>query len=291
MRNPSIPAPRAGNRVGFRRNLVLVRGMRFLSTACLLCGALFGSLPGAKAQASDWNRVNVERLPSAARVAHERQTWTFDAGEHEAVIDLVRFDAATAVLRVVDQGPTGGEGLDAAMTAACAIAGINGGYFHPDRRPLGLVVSGGVTIHPEERARLLSGVLLVLANGAMKLQRVNESRAKLEVREALQAGPFLVDGGRAVAGLEQLRGARRSVLATDGAGRWAILTINRATLAEAAALLATPGILGDGIQIQRALNLDGGSSTGLWVKGGSGEPPRYTPEFGTVRNFLGVFPR
>jgi len=107
----------------------------------------------------------------------------------------------------------------------------------------------------------------------------------------LQAGPFLVDAGQPVAGLEAKRAARRSVVATDGAETWAILILDHATLAEAAALLATPGVLGDGKKLIRALNLDGGSSTGLWVRGAGAASPRYSPEFGTVRNFLGVFPR
>ncbi|OAI41780.1 hypothetical protein AYO41_01460 [Verrucomicrobia bacterium SCGC AG-212-E04] len=263
-----------------------------VSFATLLLGAAWlASAPSADAQDSGWTRLRAERRPAARRVVFEQQAWTADGGEREAAVDVVRFESRDAVLRVVDQGAAGEQDLAGAMSDAGALAGINGGYFHPDRQPLGLVVSGGETIHAEERARLLSGVLLVFTNGSMKLQRVSEPRAKADVREALQAGPFLVDAGKAVAGLENSRAARRSVLATDGAGRWAILTINRVTLADAAALLATPGVLGDGIQIQRALNLDGGSSTGLWVKGEGGAAPRYTPEFGTVRNFVGVFPR
>lgn len=265
--------------------------MRILAAALLLGVILVGRPTDAMAESSGWTRESSERLPSARRVIFEQQHWADAARDREAVVDVVRFDATDAVLRVVDQGADGEQDLAGAMTAAGATAGINGGYFHPDRQPLGLVISGGVTIHPEERARLLSGVLLVFANGSMKLQRVHEPRPKLEVREALQAGPFLVDGGQPVAGLENSRAARRSVLATDGVGRWAILIIDRATLAETAGLLATPGVLGDGIQIQRALNLDGGSSTGLWVKGEAGASPRYRPEFGTVRNFLGIFPR
>lgn len=265
--------------------------MRILSAALLLGVILLGRPADATAESPGWTRGSAERLPSAPPVIFEQQHWIDAERDREAVIDVVRFNATDALLRVVDQGTDGEKDLAGAMMAAGANAGINGGYFHPDRQPLGLVVSGGVTIHPEERARLLSGVLLVFANGSMKLQRVHEPRPKLEVREALQAGPFLVDGGRSVSGLENSRAARRSVLATDGAGRWAILIIDRVTLAEAAGLLATPGILGEGIQIQRALNLDGGSSTGLWVKGEAGAAPRYRPEFGTVRNFLGIFPR
>lgn len=265
--------------------------MRTLIGTLLLFTGLAGDPPGAVAQSTGWMRIGAERIPAVGRLIHESQTWRDDAGGHQAEVEVVRFEAADAEFRVLDQGADGDRSLGDVMGAASAQAGINGGYFHPDRQPLGLLVSDGATIHAEERARLLSGVLLVYANGPMKLQRVNEPRAKLILRDALQAGPFLVDGGQTVAGLENARAARRSVVATDGAGHWAILTIDRVTLAGAAALLAAPGVLGEGRRIQRALNLDGGSSTGLWVRGAGGKAPHYSPEFGTVRNFLGVFPR
>ncbi len=270
---------------------MLVPGVRILSRFFLLLTGLAAGGLDALAQPAAWTRESIETVPSAPRLVHELQTWRDGTGGDETIVDVVRFQASDAGFQVVDQGAEGDRSLDEAMRAAGALAGINGGYFHPDRRPLGLVVANGATVHAEERARLLSGVLLVYANGAIRLQRVDEPRGKLALREALQAGPFLVDAGQPVAGLDTKRAARRSVVATDGAGSWAILTLDRATLADAAALLATPGVLGNGKRILRALNLDGGSSTGLWVKGAGSSSPRYAPEFGTVRNFLGVFPR
>jgi len=270
---------------------MLAPAVRFIFRSLALLAGLSGGSSMTIAQPAEWTRVVVEPSPAARRLVHESQTWRDRAGDGKVVVEVVRFQSADAGFQVVDQGADGDRSLDAVMFAAGALAGINGGYFHPDRRPLGLVVSNGVAVHAEERARLLSGVLLVYANGSIRLQRVDEPRQKMAVREALQAGPFLVDAGQPVAGLDSQRAARRSVVATYGAGTWAILTLDQATLADAAALLATPGVLGDGKKIVRALNLDGGSSTGLWVKGEGAASPRYSPEFGTVRNFLGVFSR
>jgi exopolysaccharide biosynthesis protein len=59
------------------------------------------------------------------------------------------------------------------------------------------------------------------------------------------------------------------------------------SLAEMAAILATPEIFSDA-KIVRALNLDGGSSTALWVRG---TPPFYQREWKGVRNYLGIVPR
>ena len=73
-------------------------------------------------------------------------------------------------------------------------------------------------------------------------------------------------------------------------GRIAILTCRSATLAETAQILLTPGLLPEGGKIVRALNLDGGSSTGLWVKNPTGDH-FYSREFKDVRNYVAIVPR
>lgn len=214
---------------------------------------------------------------------------------------VVQWSATTHALRVVDQGADGRAGAAAALAAAGCVAGVNGGYFHPDRRPLGLLVAGGKGLHGFERSRLLGGLVVVDAAGGMRLLRASEfdpaapANAPGRLREAMQAGPFLVDAGRPVAGLEATRAARRTVVATDGRGRWALIAVlSRLSLAETAALLSLPDALPGGFAVRRALNLDGGSSTALWVRrepaAGGGDALSIT-EWGTVRNFLGVMPR
>ena len=94
--------------------------------------------------------------------------------------------------------PEGAFDLGSAAAKRGALAAVNGGYFHPDRTPLGLLVRQGATIHSLERAKLLSG-LVVVTKDRIALLRVAEFKASANVREALQAGPFLVDGGKAVA--------------------------------------------------------------------------------------------
>jgi hypothetical protein len=106
--------------------------------------------------------------------------------------------------------------------------------------------------------------------------------------DALQAGPFLVEKGAPIAGLQATKTARRTVIATDGKGHWALLTLSPVTLASAAELLASREVFPD-FPVAQALNLDGGSSTAFWV--GTEGRPFYAPEFGRVRNFLAILPR
>ena len=63
------------------------------------------------------------------------------------------------------------------------------------------------------------------------------------------------------------------------------------TLAELGVILADPALVPTGMKIKRALNLDGGSSTALWVQRPGAEAPFYLSEFGIVRDFVGIVPR
>jgi uncharacterized protein YigE (DUF2233 family) len=173
------------------------------------------------------------------------------------------------------------------MASAGAIAGVNGGYFHPDWKPAGLVIAEGQKIHAFERAKLLSGVFVVTKGQPRIVRSAAYTPSKADTG-ALQAGPFLVEKGAPIAGLNATKTARRTVIATDGRGRWALLTLSPVTLAGAAELLASREVFPD-FPVAQALNLDGGSSTALWV--GTEGRPFYSPEFGRVRNFLAILPR
>jgi uncharacterized protein YigE (DUF2233 family) len=194
---------------------------------------------------------------------------------------LILFDTKKCALKVVDN--PGGDNLAMAMDQTGCLAGVNGNYFHADGTPLGLVICDGKTAHPLERAKLLSGVLTV-SRDRIALLRTSEYQPDAKITQALQAGPFLVDRGGPVAGLNDTRRAERTVVLSDGRGHCALLVCNTpVTLAGLAWILSSPGVISE-MHIARALNLDGGSSTALWVK----EPPFYRREFKTVRNFLGI---
>lgn len=197
----------------------------------------------------------------------------------------VFFSAKQARFAVLDNPD--GASLGEVMTACGALAGTNGAYFHPDNTPLGLMIADGKKVHAFERAKLLSGIFAV-TKGRPRIVRAAKFTASPADTDALQAGPFLVEGGAPIAGLNALRPALRTVVATDGAGRWALLLLSPATLADAAAVLSSPSVWPD-LKIQQALNLDGGSSSGLWVAAEG--KPFYRREFSTVRNFLAILPR
>jgi uncharacterized protein YigE (DUF2233 family) len=200
----------------------------------------------------------------------------------------VSFQSANCVFQVIDNPPANRQSLSSALARSGAVAGSNGGYFHDDFTPLGLAVSQGKTIHPFERARLLSGILVV-RNGRMDLVRSGKFKLGADVQEALQAGPWLVERGTPVAGLDDSRPARRTIVANDGKGRWMLIALSPVTLADAARLLCVKGLIGP-LTIAHALNLDGGSSTALRAVR-EGQVLIQVMSLGPVRNYLAIAPR
>lgn len=206
------------------------------------------------------------------------------AGDPSVSLHLVLPDPKATRLLVLDN-PGNGRRLDQAMAERGCLGGVNGGYFHADFEPIGLVVSEGRKIHGFERARLLSGVLAV-REGQPSLLRSAELRPEETLSDGLQAGPFLVDRRRPVKGLEATKQARRTVIVSDQAGLYALAVADAPlTLAQLAALLAAPDIVHE-LRVERALNLDGGSSAALWSRTSAGQ--FYLPEWKRVRNFLCV---
>jgi uncharacterized protein YigE (DUF2233 family) len=186
---------------------------------------------------------------------------------------------------VVVDNPGNVQRLDQVMRERSCLAGINGGYFQPDMEPLGLLISDGRELNPLHRSRLLGG-LLVMRERKLALLRVAEFSREPVPSQALQAGPFLVDDSSPVPGLEDTKRARRTVVLADGSGRYGLAVVEPPlTLARLANLLAAPEVLHE-LQVVRALNLDGGSSSSLWVRTSDGEV--HLPERKRVRNFLCV---
>ncbi len=243
------------------------------------------SLQGASQQ---WHVTKTKELGALSQEAELRSATLENADKkdlcEEARIDALLFSASAFHLQLLDS-PARDKKLSQVMEKPKLLAGVNGGYFHPNGTPLGLVIIEGKEMHPQEEAKLLSG-FVVSTHDTLSLIRVGE-KLPAYIENALQAGPFLVDHGITVPGLETTRVARRTFVATDNHSHWVIGVISPVTLAEASQILltASPTFFKKN-KIERALNLDGGSSSALWVD--VKPTPFSQEEFGYVRNFLGL---
>ena len=230
------------------------------------------------------NREPDVSLPEGGRLHRFAVT-----GEDRVDFQVVSFSAARCTLRVVDQPARSAAGtLGEAMPRLHAIAGVNGGFFNPQFDPLGLVISKGKRAGTWQRSSLLGGLVMVKKGRLMLLWR-DEFQDGPGISELLQAGPRLVNHGAGVAGLETGRNRPRTFIATDNEGRWLVGIAQSTSLAHLSQILATPDLL-PGFEVDRALNFDGGRSTGLWLRTVSGEV-LYEEEISTVRNFVAVVPK
>lgn len=211
-------------------------------------------------------------------------------GGRAATVHAYVFSSDHEAFQVIDQAapvPQPHLTLGDACLAANATAGVNGGPFDSRDQPLGLLIAGGKhSGAPALGGSLTSGVIWSdgKKNGMARAAAFDFSIAGIS--QLLQAGPFLMEDSKPVAGLEVARFSRRTIVLTDGGSQWAIAFIPSATLHGLADTLARPGAFPP-FQPKMVLNLDGGGSCGFWVDRENGQS-FYLREISKVQNFLVV---
>jgi hypothetical protein len=247
----------------------------------LSAGFFVALLSTAHAQ---WSQISSQSEPSPVRGLEHRYVVVEDSTSGErASLELAIFSTKSCRLRVVDQ-PSGRLDLEEAMVGGKFLAGVNGGYFDPEYNPIGLLVVDGKIVAPLQKARLLSGVV---SGSAKKIQisRVAEFSMAQKPDAAVECGPMIVDLGKAVRGLQSTKVARRTFAAVAGGDKAALGFCSDVTLADLGTILAMVTI--PDFKIQRALNLDGGSSSAFWFKRANGDAFSIA-EQKPVRDFVGV---
>ncbi|MEY2480439.1 MAG: hypothetical protein QOI04_1366 [Verrucomicrobiota bacterium] len=204
----------------------------------------------------------------------------------DAIVDLAIFDSARCTVRVIDNAD-GNQSLADVMRGSF-LAGVNGGFFDPNFAPIGLRVVDGKLISPLVHGRLLTGVLAASSRG-IEIVRLGEFSKKRPLDAAIECGPFLVDLGSKVRGLDDTREARRTFAAVARGSRGAIGLCSEISLAQFSALLSEVSLTAD-FKISRAMNLDGGSSSAFWFKRKDGESFSI-PEQKSVRDFVAIVPK
>lgn len=201
-------------------------------------------------------------------------------------IHAVSFDARSHRLRLLDQpnGPgTQWADAQAAAKSVQGLAAINAGFFTPEGKPLGVMISEGKKLGGNNPSSLGSGVWFE-ANGKTGILR--REKSNLNAPFLLQAGPLLAENSAAVKGLDNSKTSARCFIAWDGGTMWMIARTAPCTLAQLSQSLA--GQSPCGFPVQSAINLDGGSSADLYVaKEVNGGPAVLRAIWNKpVRNFL-----
>ncbi|MGB2429077.1 MAG: phosphodiester glycosidase family protein [Akkermansiaceae bacterium] len=181
-------------------------------------------------------------------------------------ISAVCYDDREFELRVADQPNGCGSLWMNAKSAAIAhrgIAAINGGFFTPEGKPLGLLVADGSKRGSLNTSSLGAGFYSSSPAGSALFRRSSSTDPTLNARQLLQSGPMLVAEDTVINGLSNDKMRRRSFLAWNGGHHWVMGQAGPTTLHALANSLSDLPI--GNIRIYAALNLDGGTSSDLWV--------------------------
>jgi len=237
---------------------------------------------------AQWKQVSTQSERSPVSGLDHRYVVLEDASTGDrASLELAIFSTKSCRLQVIDQSDEPRVELEDVMRRGNYLAGVNGGYFDPDYRPIGLLVVDRTVVAPLQKARLLSGVLGAVGK-KVQISRVSEFSMSQKPEAAVECGPMLVDQSKAVRGLESTKLARRSFAATLAGDKAVLGFSSDVTLADLANVLGG-GVISD-FKIQRALNLDGGSSSAFWFKRANGSAFSIS-EQKTVRDFVAISPR
>jgi len=248
--------------------------------------AVFFLVAAATAHA-DWTIVSNKSEPGRDGMVHRHVILENTVRADRVTVDLAIFSTRSCTFRVL-QNDGGANSLSEVMKNENCLAGVNGAYFDEKFAPIGLRIANGRTIAPLQRARLITGVLLASSRG-VQIVRSREFSRRAGATAAIQCGPFLVDRGQSIAGLNDSRPARRTFAATTHSSRALLGVCSDVSLAELSKILATTSFAED-LRIERALNLDGGSSTGFWFARENGSVFSI-PEQKPVRDFVGIVPK
>lgn len=179
-----------------------------------------------------------------------------------------------------------------------ALLTMNAAFFTPGYTPTGLLVSKGRQLHPfvKEAGGAGSGVVLLEDETLELLERDAVGRRDWsKSRLAIQAGPRVVEpGGRPGIRTDDKVRANRSFIGRDAAGRLVLgVLLGPSGWSSGPSLYELQKVLldqklGDG-RLDFALNLDGGPSTGLYLR--HPEHPVSEPEGAAVYSYLVLRPR
>ncbi|MBC8161817.1 MAG: phosphodiester glycosidase family protein [Roseiflexaceae bacterium] len=190
------------------------------------------------------------------------------SGEQRVSITIARLDVALVRLRV-GYAPDEPRSLASWAEQGQPLLVVNGGFFDEQFQTTALLISDGMASGSSYQG--FGGMLTVAPGGEVGLQPLRDQPydPAQPLDQAMQAFPMLVFPGAAMPGVvwDDER-ERRTALAVDREGRLLIIV---SALPSFSLNEFSDWLLASDLQIDRALNLDGGASTGMIVRAGAAQ--------------------
>jgi uncharacterized protein YigE (DUF2233 family) len=188
-----------------------------------------------------------------------------DGQPYQSLIKLkiLRVGLEKFQVRVLDSRVYGIDRMEIRVLAkkAQALAAINGGFFTPEYRPLGLLIVDGKEVNPLRKADW--GIFLILDNRP-RIIHTNEFQNDQKISQAMQVGPRLVVNGRELQMKKQI--ARRSALGVTMKNQVILLNTDDTDVhaQDLARIFHLPESQG-GLECRDAMALDGGPSAQMYA--------------------------
>ncbi|MBM4332358.1 MAG: phosphodiester glycosidase family protein [Deltaproteobacteria bacterium] len=195
----------------------------------------------------------------------EARSMQLDGPTYQTFIKLrvLKVDMEKFLVRVIDSRVFGTDRMEIRILAqkTQALAAVNGSFFMPDYRPLGLLIIDGREVNPLRKTDW--GVFLVQDNRP-RIIHTKEFHNERPVSQALQVGPRVVVAGRELLLKKQV--ARRSALGITFKNQIILLNSEDTNvyLQDLARIFRLPESEG-GLECRDALTLDGGPSAQMYV--------------------------
>jgi len=167
----------------------------------------------------------------------------------------------------------------------------NGGYYTPQFQPAGLFIyQNRILHHLAKKDPLLTACIGINKNKKLFLATRRENC--LHAFSAMQVGPVLIQDGDLSHYLskphpkvkEFLSAHHRTIIALSTDHQLIVIATSPTTLLNLAMILKEQPVLFGVKKITTAINLDGGSSTGMYIR--FNNAPFYFPEQKNVKTFL-----
>ncbi len=170
---------------------------------------------------------------------------------------------------------------------------VNGGFYTPNFQPAGLFVYHGKVLKTFKKSRILTSCIAITSDKKLVLNANKE--ACLHAYHAMQTGPLMISHGNINSSLKSAEDRttalksffsnnRRTILAESSDAKLVVMIASSATLYEMALLLKNyPEAFGVK-NIVTAFALDGGSSTGMYIR--FKNSPFYYPEMLWVKTLV-----
>lgn len=263
-----------------RRRTLVVLGAGSLLAVVALLGAARARRPLVKGpEVAHASRAGGAAASSAKEIVedgfrHEVETWSFPLADHDLTIEDVGM----------------GRGLDTLLeTRPEAALVVNGGFFDPEGRALGLALSKGALL--SKLARTASGGVVTFDGTRARLHETESFSMPEGTRFAIQCRPRLVVSGVPnVKRDDGKRSERTALCLRDGGTTLDVVVVKAGT--ENAAEVPGPSLFALAQHLaargcEDALNLDGGPSTGVAARTADGGTTRALPR-GPVRHAIVV---